>query len=67
MHEQEEDQAIKTPVEVRAELLEHLGFELSKAQASYEKNVREGFTDAAASWLPAIAKWQRMINYVEQA
>ncbi|WP_455233183.1 hypothetical protein [Geopseudomonas aromaticivorans] len=61
MFEQEETQA-----EVRAELLEHLRFELNKAQASYEKNVREGFPEAADSWLPAIGKWQRMMNFVEK-
>lgn len=67
MHDQEVTEAINPQVEVQAELLEHLRFELSKAQANHDKNVHEGFADAAASWLPAIEKWQRMIDFVEKA
>lgn len=67
MSDQNKTPSINTPVEVKAELLEHLKSELSTAQANMEKNEREGFPDAAASWLLSVAKWQRMINYVEKA
>ena len=67
MSDHTETQPVKTPAEVRAELLEHLEFELVNAKANFETNERDGFPEAAASWLPIIAKWQRMISFVEKA